>query len=148
VCTRCLGITGGALSAVIAAWLGWPCAAPPVRLGWLVPVMMLPAVVDFHGQLMHRWESTNLRRLVSGGLFGLALGWSVAAVTWGSWQPAGALVGGLLGYFGWLAAGRRRVVRLMQHVRLYVDYYERCRAEDARRAAGAVGNQTWSQEED
>jgi hypothetical protein len=108
----------------------------------LVPLMILPAIVGFHGQLMRRWESTNPRRLVTGGLFGAALGLALWAACRGSWEAPCALLAGLFGYFGWLATGRRRVVRLVQHVRRYADYYERCCAEDARRAARAARNQT------
>ncbi len=136
------------MCSIIAAWLGWPWAASGGRLGWLLPLMMLPAVIDFHGQLMRRWESSNPRRLLSGGSFGLALGWAAAAATCGHWQPAGVSAVGLLAYFGWLAAGRRRVARLGQHMRLYVEYYERCLAEDTRRAAGVVRNQPLGEEED
>ncbi len=138
VCSRCLGMALGAVFAMVAACFGWIHGGDSGQLGQLVPMMILPAVADFHGQLMHRWESTNYRRLVSGGLFGFALGYSLIAIERGNWLPAIVLVAVLLGYFAWLASGRRRVVRLVQHLRRYVAYYERCRVEDARRASGTV----------
>ena len=43
---------------------------PPM---WLVPVMMVPMIADGLIQLLTRYESTNLRRLLTGMLFGYGL---------------------------------------------------------------------------
>lgn len=51
------------------AWL-FPFDRWPV---WLCVLACLPAVADGLGQLKSRWESTNVRRLITGVLLGAAI---------------------------------------------------------------------------
>ena len=56
--------------------------------GQLAGLLLLPMIADGTVQLLTRYESTNLRRLVTGTLFGLGLyelaAWAaVRAVSWG-----------------------------------------------------------------
>ena len=133
LCARCLGVAIGAVAAAAAAAV----AGPPAFSPWLVACCALAAaagaLVDFHGQMMRRWESTNARRLVTGAAFGAGLVVSVhqaaaAAVLWPVSVPALVVV-----YFIWVASGRRRSARMVRHLCTYAAYYHRCRAEDARR---------------
>lgn len=78
VCARCTGELIGMLVAAATGWLG----QPPL---WALFVMLLPLIADGTIQRLTRYESTNLRRLITGLLFGYAfallLVWSIAA-TW------------------------------------------------------------------
>jgi hypothetical protein len=98
-------------------------------------MLVLPAVVDFNRQLVSRYESSNLRRLLTGGMYGYGLAWSVWSCAQGQWVPLPATAAVLAGGFAWLVLSRRRLVRLLQHLELYEQYFDRCRTEDVRRAA-------------
>ena len=132
LCARCLGLTAGFL-------LSWSLLAGGVagRMPlWLTVSWLLlapwPALLDFHGQLMGLWESTNARRLATGAMFGAGLGLGLEQALQGQWALA-ALVPAAFGiYLSWATTGRRRAARLRRHLRLYAAYYERCQAEDAR----------------
>jgi len=137
VCARCLGMLIGLLLVAVLAGVG-PALPAGQPAWWCILLLSLPAVVDFHGQLMRRWESSNLRRLLSGAAFGAAVALSVGEAVAGRWIAALVVPALLVGYFTWLALGRRRLVRTRQHLRLYVAYYDRCRAEDARHAVQSL----------
>ena len=77
ICARCTG-----------ELIGMVCALPCFVLfgvpDWRTSIfLMLPLVVDGFAQKLTRYESGNLRRLVTGILFGYALiGWMVASTSW------------------------------------------------------------------
>lgn len=140
ICARCTGMLLG-ICLFFAAWgFGATAQLPALALLPLSAGLVLPAVVDFNRQLVARRESTNHRRLITGAMFGFALAWSVERCAEGQWLPAVLLVVIVGAGLVWLAASPRRLVRLLQHLQLYGDYYQRCRTEDVRRAArkGAV----------
>jgi uncharacterized membrane protein len=138
VCARCLGIASGVLLGVVISACRW---TDPLSAGALL-VMLLAAsllpVIDFHRQMMGLSESSNPRRLVTGCALGLAIAFSAARLL--AAQPIFVLPVPLVlvGYFAWIAASGRRRVRLFGHLRPYVEYYSRCRAEDARRRAACA----------
>jgi len=133
VCARCSGMVIGAAAAMVAVAV----AGLGDGFGWSIACFALaaavPAVVDFHGQLMRRWESTNVRRFVTGAAFGAGMVVSLNHSAAQPWAWAVSVPALLILYFIWVAAGRRRSARLLLHVRKYAAYYDRCRAEDARR---------------
>ena len=134
VCSRCLGFVLGFLTAFL---LG-PAVNLPVWdwwfAIWLVLVSPMPAIVDFHGQLMVSWESTNLRRILTGMILGIGASLSILKVLNGNCMFA-AFIPCVLGfYFAWVTLNRGRMTRMLRHLRLYSEYYERCCAEDARKA--------------
>jgi len=137
VCARCLGMLIGLLLVAVLAAVG-PALPAGQPLWWCILFLSLPAVVDFHFQLMRRWESSNARRLASGAAFGAAAALSLGEAAAGRWIAALVVPAVLAGYFTWLPLGRRRLARMRQHLRLYVAYYDRCRAEDARHAVRSL----------
>ena len=66
VCARCEGELIGILAALIAIWF----FRPPY---WVMAVIMLPMIADGLIQGVTRYESTNLRRMVTGILFGFGI---------------------------------------------------------------------------
>ena len=66
VCARCEGELKGILAALIAVWF----LRPPY---WLMAVMMVPMAADGLIQGLTKYESTNLRRLITGILFGFGI---------------------------------------------------------------------------
>ena len=66
VCARCEGELIGILAALIAVWF----FRPPY---WLMAVMMVPMAADGLIQGLTKYESTNLRRLITGILFGFGI---------------------------------------------------------------------------
>lgn len=66
ICARCTGELFGILAGILACcfWI------PPI---WTVPILMIPLVADGFIQLKTAYESTNLRRVITGFLFGYAL---------------------------------------------------------------------------
>ena len=69
LCARCTGILLGELVAIILLITGcFLCA-------WTALLLMAPMIADGSVQLFYdRYESTNIRRLVTGTLFGVGLG--------------------------------------------------------------------------
>jgi uncharacterized membrane protein len=135
ICARCSGILFGACL-LAAAWaLGVVAELSSAILPIVLICLSLPAVVDFNAQLVTRIESTNRRRLITGATFGFAVSYSICAALGGRlWAPAFVIAIVLAG-FVWLVVSKRRLIRLLQHLRLYGEYFERCRCEDVRRAA-------------
>lgn len=135
ICARCTGMLLG-IGVFCAAWgFGARVQLAALALLPLAAGLVLPAVVDFNRQLVARRESTNRRRLITGAMFGFALAWSVRGCVEGQLWPLALVLSIVGGGFVWLVLSRRRLVRLLQHLRLYGEYYQRCRAEDVRRAA-------------
>ena len=135
VCARCLGVLLGLLF-FSGFWVfGIRVEITVLAFCPLVIMLVLPAVVDFNRQLVSRYESSNLRRLITGGMYGYGLAWSVWSCVEGQWVPLLVTVAVLAGGFAWLVLSRRRLVRLLQHLELYEQYFDRCRTEDTRRAA-------------
>jgi len=135
ICARCTGMLLG-IGVFCVAWgFGARVQLAALVLLPLSAGFVLPAVVDFNRQLVARRESTNRRRLITGAMFGFALAWSVRRCAEGQWWPLVLVLSIVGGGFVWLVLSRRRLVRLLQHLRLYGEYYQRCRAEDVRRAA-------------
>lgn len=67
VCSRCTGILIGYLSGIYAINIG-------CQVSFHVPLLLsVPLVIDGFGQHFGRWKSNNLRRLVTGILFGFSL---------------------------------------------------------------------------
>ena len=134
VCSRCFGLVVGLLTVLLLvpagnlpAWDRWFGA-------WLVLLCPIPAIVDFHGQLMGSWESTNLRRLLTGIILGAGVALSIWKVSAGNWLCATVIPCVIGLYFAWVVLNGRRFARMLRHLRMYAGYYERCRTEDARRA--------------
>ena len=67
VCARCTGMLAGYVLGI--AWL-FPFDRWPL---WLCVLACLPAIADGVGQLKSRWESTNVRRLITGVFLGAAI---------------------------------------------------------------------------
>lgn len=135
VCARCLGVLLGLLF-FSGLWVfGIGVEITVLALWPLIIMLVLPAVVDFNRQLVSRYESSNPRRLITGGMYGYGLTWSAWSCAQGQWVPLLVTASVLAGGFAWLVLSRRRLVRLLQHLELYEQYFDRCRTEDTRRAA-------------
>ena len=66
VCARCTGILAGMLAALATLWL-W------VPRPWALILMLAPLVIDGAVQHRTRYESNNLRRFLTGLLYGYAM---------------------------------------------------------------------------
>lgn len=66
ICARCTGELAGILAALATCWAAHPPAA-------VAAVLLLPLVADGFLQLCTSYESGNLRRLITGILFGYGL---------------------------------------------------------------------------
>lgn len=134
VCSRCLGFILGFLIVLLLVLAENLPAWNKLFVVLLVLVSPMPAIVDFHGQLMGSWESTNLRRILTGMILGTGASLSILKVLNGNYLFA-AIIPCIVGlYFAWVALNRRRMTWMLRHLRLYSKYYERCCAEDARKA--------------
>lgn len=76
LCARCTGELAGILAALASYWIVHPSTAVSVGL-------LIPLVTDGVFQLCTSYESGNLRRLVTGALFGYGLtGLLLASLGW------------------------------------------------------------------
>ncbi|MBO4711104.1 DUF2085 domain-containing protein [bacterium] len=66
LCARCTGQLIGVLSCFILFWFWKP------TIIWSI-IMMLPLIIDGFVQLLTKYESTNIRRLITGIIFGIGL---------------------------------------------------------------------------
>ena len=66
VCARCTGELIGLILALLTSWLFRPNT-------FILLIMLIPLIADGLIQLLSHYESTNLRRLLTGILFGYAL---------------------------------------------------------------------------
>jgi len=128
ICARCLGIAGGLILFVALRILG----LRPPESAWLVLASIagaaLPAILDFHVQLMGSCESTNPRRILTGVAFGCALALSATEAWTARWPLAATLPVLLLSYFIWIACTPRGLARLLVHIERYAQHYDRCKA--------------------
>lgn len=66
ICARCTGELFGILTGIVWTFFGLP--------DWrILAVMLIPMILDGSVQLLTRYESTNLRRVVTGFFFGIGL---------------------------------------------------------------------------
>ncbi len=141
VCSRCLGLMCG----LLFSWLLIACHVVDRAPSWLVVSWLLlapwPALVDFHGQLMRRWESTNPRRIATGAVFGSGVCLGMGQAFQGQWIAAAIMPAAFAAYLAWVTANRRRAARLRRHLLSYAAYFDRCRAEDARAAVSGKRRQ-------
>lgn len=135
ICSRCTGILLGTCLFAATWSLGVVTELSSVTLPIVLTCLSLPAAVDFNAQLISRIESTNRRRLITGAMFGFAVSYSVCAALGGQLWAPGFVIAVVLAGFVWLVVSKRRLVRLLQHLKLYSEYYARCRCEDVQRAA-------------
>ncbi len=118
VCVRCLGMLGGTFAGcfVNQAWMGVPGA-------WLVMIGLgftLPAALDFAAhELTKGYRSTNFRRIITGGMFGVAVGACLAHAWEGKWWPLLCL----LAYFALLEIVIAGLFRISGHLDSYVARY-------------------------
>lgn len=75
LCARCTGImVGYAVGLLILATYG--------RLSLLLSfALIIPMVIDGTGQLFQKWESTNIRRLITGIMGGISIDFIIINVT-------------------------------------------------------------------
>ncbi|MFJ7825464.1 DUF2085 domain-containing protein [Psychrobacillus sp. NPDC096623] len=75
LCARCLGIMFGYITGLfILSTYG--------RLSlFLSFALIIPMVVDGTGQLFHKWESNNFRRLITGIMGGISIDFIIINVT-------------------------------------------------------------------
>lgn len=66
ICARCTGELFGILMAAACSFF----RLPPV---WIAVLLLLPLIVDGFVQLLTSYESTNIRRVITGFLFGYGL---------------------------------------------------------------------------
>ena len=66
ICARCTGELAGILAGLVTWWAAHPPAV-------LAAVLLVPLIADGLLQLCTSYESGNLRRLVTGALFGYGL---------------------------------------------------------------------------
>lgn len=75
LCSRCTGIMCGYAMGVLIFLLF-------DKLSLLLSfTLILPMVVDGTGQLFHKWESNNIRRLITGVMGGISIDFIVINVT-------------------------------------------------------------------
>lgn len=133
ICARCAGISIGILSGILLALVG--LHAGPFSGGrlLLLPVAMMPAMVDFALQLDARYKSNNPRRVFSGGLCGVVLAFVARDIWVGQWAALATCMLTIFAYILWLCAGnRRRAGNLIRHLTRYSDYFELCYAANVR----------------
>ena len=66
ICARCTGILVGMIAGIIMEFFYMPSVAVTI-------LMMMPLTIDGAVQRTGKYESTNIRRLITGILFGIAL---------------------------------------------------------------------------
>ncbi|MFP3918058.1 DUF2085 domain-containing protein [Lysinibacillus telephonicus] len=75
LCARCTGIMAGyVIGLLILATYG--------RLSLLLSfALIIPMIVDGTGQLFHKWESNNIRRLITGIMGGISIDFIIINIT-------------------------------------------------------------------
>lgn len=66
ICARCMGELLGILGSVVLFWLWRPNVITSL-------IMLLPLILDGFIQVLTKYESTNVRRLFTGILFGIGI---------------------------------------------------------------------------
>lgn len=132
VCARCSGILAGILLVLAAGLAGFLPPLTPQMCLLVVLACSVPAVLDFHLQLMSIKESTNFRRINTGALFGVAVALSLRQVMRGSLIALIFIPLILIAYLSWIFNNQARGKHLLLHLELYREHFERCRAEDIR----------------
>ena len=118
VCTRCLGMACGIIP-------GWHLAHAVAAVGplWCVIgtlVMTLPAAYDFAvHELWDKYRSNNLRRLVTGLMFGIVVGAYLSHMRHESTLP----FFGLLAYFAAMQVAIVRLFQIYGHSDSYLERY-------------------------
>lgn len=70
VCARCTGILVGGVGTVLTFLIAAPLTPPSILIATL---LLMPLIVDGTTQLFTRYESTNLRRFITGVAFSIGI---------------------------------------------------------------------------
>ncbi len=119
VCVRCLGMFGGVLA---GCWIKVTMfGVPHICLVMCGLGLTLPAAFDFAAhELSKKYRSTNFRRLVTGGLFGIVVGVYLAF----AWQGIRWPLFCLLAYLALLELAIAGLFRKCGHLDSYIARYE------------------------
>ena len=119
VCVRCLGMLGGVLAGcwINVTWFGVTnTCLVAMGLG-----LTLPAAFDFAAhELNKKYRSTNFRRFVTGGMFGVVVGVCLAL----AWQGIRWPLFCLLAYLALLEIAIAGLFRICGHLDSYIARYE------------------------
>ncbi len=138
LCSRCMGLLIGFITVFLLAKVIILQVLDRYYVAWFILFCPLPAIIDFHGQLMSIWKSTNLRRIFSGFILGAGISLSLLRFFSGHYLFF-IVIPCVIGlYFMWIALNWQRINCLLRHLRMYEDYYETCCCEDARRAVSRM----------
>ena len=130
LCARCLGILTGALAFLALCVFSLLPAFSTSACLLLVFIAASPAPVDFYLQLIHRRESTNRRRLLTGAAFGASLALALRHALAVNPLPLLLVPLGLSAYFVWILSSPPRSRAFWRHLLPYVSFFHRCREED------------------
>ncbi len=108
VCSRCFGIYLGAILYAVAAMTGL-LDLSGLMIGLMVTALPIPAFVDWGRYALARATGTNLTRVVSGGLLGIAYVLVVCAVVGGTGRTTAVCAS-----LGWFAVYRVVAQRALQ----------------------------------
>jgi len=136
LCARCSGILSGI---ILYASLNKVFPLFFLQMGnctkLIIIIMgMLPALIDFYIQIIHLRESTNLRRIITGGLFGISCCQAILSLVSGRLLNFGSFIAILFIYWIGVFSSQKRVQRVIEHLALYLDYFHICQISRYRRA--------------
>ena len=132
LCARCCGVLTGLTVGTLLFAAAPASSLPTGRIARVAVVLLCvaPAVVDFQRQLLWGKESNNSRRLITGGLFGLALSLVVAGAVVGTVRPLATFLATFALWGAWFFRHPVRTRKAVEHLTRYAEYYELCRLRD------------------
>jgi len=132
LCARCSGMMSGLMSGLLLLNVLNPTLSKInfFILSTLIPLLILPATVDFIMQLNKGIESNNSRRFITGILFGISICLCIWNLFKGVFLPFTVFCITLLTIGFWFFSSYKRTEKMVEHLNLYYEYYDTCRILD------------------
>ena len=120
ICVRCIGMLCGAFAGYGLAQFTYNCTFAQLMVASIG--LTLPAAIDFTcHELVSKYHSSNIRRFVSGSLFGIPGGVAVTFAIHGRWK----LLLFLLAFLALMQFAIATLFKLRGHMDPYVERYAR-----------------------
>jgi len=132
LCARCSGLMMGLFSGVLLVNI-FNSSITKINdyiLTALIFLLILPAIIDFITQLINGIESNNMRRVITGGLFGLSLRVCIWSLLRELFFPFLVFITTFIFIGIWFFTSPDRTKKMIEHLKLYSDYYYHCKFLD------------------
>ncbi len=132
LCARCSGLILGVVLGLFFTFFfsEWLFKINLLIFTGFIILAIIPCILDFYFQLTKGTESNNVRRIVTGGLFGFGIHLCLWLLFFGFFLPFVLMTIFFVMFSIWFFSKEDRTRKMIEHLELYYKYYQHCRLMD------------------